>query len=394
MPDRAERLRHGVKLDRLTGTRCHAQHNPIPRESTGCCPACGAAVALRYHEAHPHERRIMTQPATTASHATPFPAAKYIKEIGRGAQGARALPRDDVRTLFDAMLAGRVSDIELGAILMAYRIKGEAPHELGGMLEAAHAHCAPLPARPDGPVVVIPSYNGARKQPNLVPLLAMLLARAGTPVLVHGIRHFAGRLTSLALFEALGEPLCSSTAEAATRLRGSGGGLPLAVLPIDVLSPALSRLLDKRDIVGLRNSAHTVVKLLQPVGGHSPAEALRLYSYTHPEYRETLTDFFSHEPANVLLARGTEGEVVADARRGGRIDWLHDGHQRTLVEPASGSIADVPDLPAGTSVEQTVAWIRAVLEGKLAVPAPIAAQVEAIHACLRDGAQVNWASPV
>ena len=112
------------------------------------------------------------------------------------------------------------------------------------------------------------------------------------------------------------------------------------MLPIDVLSPALSRLLDKRDIVGLRNSAHTVVKLLQPVGGHSPAEALRLYSYTHPEYRETLTDFFSHEPANVLLARGTEGEVVADARRGGRIDWLHDGHQRTLVEPASGSIAD------------------------------------------------------
>jgi len=334
----------------------------------------------------------MTQPATPASPDTPFPAAKYIKEIGRGAQGARALPRDDVRTLFDAILAGRVSDIELGAILMAYRIKGETPHELGGMLEAAHAHCAPLAAPPDTPVVVVPSYNGARKQPNLVPLLAMLLARAGTPVLVHGIRQFAGRITSLALFESLGVPLCASAQDAAARLRSPGA--PLAVLPIDVLSPALARQLDKRDMIGLRNSAHTVVKLLQPVGGHSPAEALRLYSYTHPEYRETLTDFFSQEPANVLLARGTEGEVVADARRAGRIDWLHDGHQRTLVEPAAGSIGEVPDLPAGTSVEQTADWIRAVLDGTTPVPVPIAAQVEAIGTCLREGAHVNWASPL
>ena len=87
---------------------------------------------------------------TSASRA-PFPAAKYIKEIGRGVNGARALPREDAQALFDAMLAGRVSDLELGAVLLAYRIKGEAPHELAGMLDAAHDHCAPLAAPADKP---------------------------------------------------------------------------------------------------------------------------------------------------------------------------------------------------------------------------------------------------
>lgn len=334
----------------------------------------------------------MTAPSATPA---PFPAARYIKEIGRGAAGARALPREDAQALFDAMLAGRVSDIEMGAVLMAYRIKGEAPHELAGMLEAAHTHCLPLAAPPEGQVVVIPSYNGARKQPNLVPLLALLLAREGIPTLVHGIREFHGRVTSLALFEALGIALCTTTQEAETRLRAAAGEPgPLAVLPIDVLSPPLARLLDKRTIIGLRNSSHTVVKMLQPIGAHTPAEALRLYSYTHPEYRETLTDYFSHEPANVLLARGTEGEVVADARRVVRIDWLHDGHQRTIVDPAGGSLADVPELPQGSDVAQTVTWIRSVLAGNVAVPAPIATQVDAIRECLRQGTRVAWASPV
>lgn len=343
-------------------------------------------------------RLIPPHPAAMETSATtprpPFHAARFIKEIGRGSQGARALQRDDARALFDAMLDARVSDVELGAILMAYRIKGEAPHELAGMLEAAYGHCGPIAPPPERQVVVIPSYNGARKQPNLVPLLALLLAGEGIPVLVHGTRQFNDRVTSMMLFEALGIAPCGSTDEASARLANGGEAGPLAVLPIDVLSPALTRLLDQRTVIGLRNSSHTIVKMLQPVGAHSPVEALRLYSYTHPEYRETATEFFSHEPANVLLMRGTEGEAVADARRAGRIDWLHDGHQQTLVDPMPGSVADIPQLPPGTDMTATAAWIRAVLDGNIAVPAPLLTQLEAIRHCLRDSPRVSWANPL
>ena len=88
---------------------------------------------------------ILPDTATEDAFANgPFPAARFIKEIGRGADGARALVKHDARALFTAMLEGRISDVQLGAILMAYRIKGETPEELDGMLEATHAHCLSL----------------------------------------------------------------------------------------------------------------------------------------------------------------------------------------------------------------------------------------------------------
>ncbi|HEX8883832.1 MAG TPA: DNA-binding protein YbiB, partial [Noviherbaspirillum sp.] len=50
---------------------------------------------------------------------TSFPAARFIKEIGRGKKGARSLSRDDARDLYAAMLAGRVSDLEMGGLMLA-----------------------------------------------------------------------------------------------------------------------------------------------------------------------------------------------------------------------------------------------------------------------------------
>ena len=41
--------------------------------------------------------------------------AQYIREIGRGAEGARDLSSDDARQLYAAMLDGGVPDLELGA---------------------------------------------------------------------------------------------------------------------------------------------------------------------------------------------------------------------------------------------------------------------------------------
>ena len=42
--------------------------------------------------------------------------AHFIREIGRGKEGARDLEFSDARQLYGAMLDGGVSDVELGAI--------------------------------------------------------------------------------------------------------------------------------------------------------------------------------------------------------------------------------------------------------------------------------------
>ena len=84
----------------------------------------------------------------------------YIKEIGRGRDGARALDRAQAADLMGQILDGQVSDIELGAFCLAMRIKGETDQEMAGFLDATHARLQLISAA--SPVVVLPSYNGAR----------------------------------------------------------------------------------------------------------------------------------------------------------------------------------------------------------------------------------------
>ncbi|SIT71958.1 Glycosyl transferase family, helical bundle domain [Burkholderia sp. b13] len=190
-----------------------------------------------------------------------FRCAPLIKEIGRGARGARALSHDDAYALYTAMLDGRVSDVELGAVVLAYRVKGETPQELAAMLAAAQASLRPLATRGDHyRPVSIPSYNGARKQPNLTPLLALLLARRGVPVLVHGVTVDPGRVTSAEIFAELDLPAARSIDEIDPALAHAR----VAFAPIDVLAPKMSRLLGLRATLGVRNTTHTLVKLLQP----------------------------------------------------------------------------------------------------------------------------------
>ena len=48
----------------------------------------------------------------------------YIKEIGRGKDGARALNREQAADLLGQVLDGTVTDLEVGAFCLAMRIKG------------------------------------------------------------------------------------------------------------------------------------------------------------------------------------------------------------------------------------------------------------------------------
>ena len=294
----------------------------------------------------------------------------YIKDIGRGKDGARSLNREQATDLFGQVLDGTVTDLEVGGFCLAMRIKGETPEEMAGFLDATHQRLQRLP---DGgaPTVVLPSYNGARKLPALTPLLALLLAREGAAVLVHGTATEDRRVTSEAVFVALGHP--ARTADTAL----SAG--QCAFVPTEVLHPGLKRLLDVRRAVGLRNPAHSLVKLMNPCAGH----ALIVGSYTHPEYAVSMAQTFALVGAHALLLRGTEGEPVADARRTPQMDAFRDG-ERILLQPAQeGSLAVLPDLPKDISAEASAAYIRDVLNGRLPVPAPIALQVAHILQELR-----------
>ncbi len=287
----------------------------------------------------------------------------YIKEIGRGKNAARDLSRDDARALFTAILNDEIPALQLGAVLIAMRIKGESMDELAGFLEACEASYPHLKA-PAGTVpLVIPSYNGARQLPNLTPLLASLVAREGVPVLVHGVPDDPGRVTTIEVFKAMGITPASSIAEAEQQLAER----KLAVISIDTLAPSLARVLKLRRDIGLRSSGHTLVKMLQPF----TTKAVRLVSVTHPEYLDRMRAFFTSYGSHALLLRGAEGEAVAHPRREPIIEWL-DGK---TAEVLRSTAEENPELPDGRDAAVTATWIAEVLDGKRGVPAAIIHQV-------------------
>lgn len=288
----------------------------------------------------------------------------YIKDIGRGRDGARSLNRAQAADLMGQVLDGAVTDLELGAFVIAMRIKGETPVEMAGFLDALDTRLHKI-SNAAGPTVVLPSYNGARKLPVLTPLLALLLAREGLAVVVHGCSTEAGRVSAQSVLDALG--IAAQTA--------IGNAVPGSVqwVPTALLCPGLQRLLDVRQVVGLRNSAHSLVKLLNPC----THPAVVVGSYTHPEYAVSMAATLELTQANALLLRGTEGEPVADARRTPAMTALHQGHARQVEDVQAGALAALPSLPA-PDAPTTALWIQAVLAGQQPVPEPITRQVRHI----------------
>ncbi len=307
----------------------------------------------------------------------------YIKTIGRGKEGAKALSKEQANDLLSQILLGQCSDLEVGAFCLAMRIKGETANEVAGFLEAIQQQSQLLSvvnqdlttptvqkttqsSPQKSVIVVLPSYNGARKQALLTPLLAFLLARQGITVLIHGHNTEASRVTSEQILQALGQPThLTSTALTAGEVH---------YRDLATFCPGLARLLEVRKVVGLRNSAHSLVKMMNPFA----EDAWVVSSYTHPEYLISMREAFEHTQQTAFLMRGTEGEPVADARRTPAIDVFNMGQVKRIQEAQSGTLLALPQLPSAIDANTTAEFIQDVLKGEIATPKPIEIQVEKI----------------
>ena len=309
--------------------------------------------------------------------------AKYIREIGRGKEGARSLTPPQAYELMSRVLDGRGTDLEIGGFALAMRIKGESVEELAGFLEAAHERCIAL--RPERPTIVLPSYNGARKLPNLTALLALLLAQEGVQVLVHGPALDPGRVTTAEIFHDLGLPF----ARDATELDNAWARREPVFIRTEALCPPLARLLEVRRVVGLRNSGHTIAKLLGPC---RTGASLRVVNYTHPEYAVLQAQFLTHIGANAMLLRGTEGEPVADPRRSPKLDVFIAGALSASLSRLAqeGVLTELPLLPRSIDAATTALYIQSVVSGEKPAPGPLAQQVDCL---VRALAAVDQRSP-
>ncbi|MBT1869413.1 DNA-binding protein YbiB [Enterobacter mori] len=292
---------------------------------------------------------------------------KIIKEVGRGKNHARDLDQETAQALYTHMLNGDVPELEMGGILIALRIKGEGEAEMRGFYDAMQAQTLRLTPPVAKPMpIVIPSYNGARKQPNLTPLLAILLHKLGFPVVVHGVSEDPTRVLTETIFELLGIEPTLHAGQAQAKLDGHEP----VYIPVRALCPPLEQQLGMRWRMGVRNSAHTLAKLATPFAEDA---ALRLSSVSHPEYISRVGTFFAEIGGRALLMHGTEGEVYANPQRCPQIALIDAFGTRVVLERGEEN-SDVI-LPPAKDPLTTARWIEQCLAGKVPVPHAIKLQM-------------------
>lgn len=305
---------------------------------------------------------------------------KIIKEIGRGKNHARDLDKETARSLYTRMLEGDVPDLEMGAILLSMRIKGEGEAEMLGFYEAMQQQTIRLTPPVGKPMpIVIPSYNGARKQANLTPLLAMLLHKLGFPVVVHGVSEDPTRVLTQTIFALMGIEPTLHAGQAQAKLDGHQP----VYIPVGAICPPIEKQLAMRWQLGVRNSAHSLAKLITPFAEDA---ALRLSSVSHPEYVTKVAKFFSDIGGRSLLMHGTEGEVYANPQRCPQITLIDSQGSRVVNERQSEQPEDAVVLPSAKDAETTARWIERCVAGVEPVPHSLKIQ---LACCLLAAGEVN-----
>ncbi|MEZ5759107.1 MAG: anthranilate phosphoribosyltransferase [Emcibacteraceae bacterium] len=122
--------------------------------------------------------------------------------IARLADG-EILSRGDAREAFDYMMNGDATGPQIGAFLMALRVRGEKIDEITGAVEAMRSKALTIKA-PDGAVDTCGTGGDTAGTYNISTAAAIVLAACGVPVAKHGNRAVSSKSGSADVLETLG----------------------------------------------------------------------------------------------------------------------------------------------------------------------------------------------
>ena len=176
---------------------------------------------------------------------------ELLGKVGSGEHTSTGLSRQEAREAIELMLGEGADAAQVGAFLIAHRIRRPSPLELSGMLDAYRALGPALRTPGRRALCFGVPYDGRSRTAPLLPLLALCLAAEGLPVLLHGGDPMPVKygVTLAELFAALGIEW-RGLALADLQQRLDRHGLALAHQPDHF--PAAERLVPIREAIGKR----------------------------------------------------------------------------------------------------------------------------------------------
>lgn len=275
--------------------------------------------------------------------------------IGKVADG-RSLSEDEAREGFDIMMAGNATPSQMGAFLMALRVRGETVAEITGAARAMRARATPIRA-PENAVETVGTGGDNVGTYNISTASALVVAACGVPVAKHGNRAFSSKSGSADVLAALGVNLDCDLRLIERAIAEANVGFMMAPRH----HSATRHVAGTRVELGTR----TIFNLLGPLS--NPAGVKRqLVGVFDRKWLEPLARTFGNlGSVHTWLVHGTDGLDEITTTGATHVCEFKGGQVRSFeVTPEDAGIrrAKLDELRGGTPQENAAA-LRAVLAG-------------------------------
>lgn len=276
----------------------------------------------------------------------------FIAKVATGA----ALTRDEARAAFETLLSGEVTPAQAGGFLMALRVRGEAPAEIIGAVEAMRGRMIRVAAPPDAIDIVGTGGDGAGTY-NISTLAALIVAGCGVKVAKHGNRAASSRSGAADVLLALGVRIGLEPAELELCLDKAG----LCFMFAQAHHASMRHVGPVRVELGTRTLFNLIGPLANPAGVRRQLLGVPSGAWMTP-LTEALRDLGSER---VWAVHGSDGLDEITTTGPSEIVALEDGRLSSFtVAPEDVGLrrARLEDLKGGDP-EHNARALRAVLDG-------------------------------
>ena len=276
--------------------------------------------------------------------------------IAKVATGA-SLSREEAAGAFDQMMSGEATPSQMGALLMALRVRGETVEEISGAVSVMRAKMLRVEAPPQA-IDVVGTGGDASGSYNISTCAALIVAGAGVPVAKHGNRALSSRSGAADVLAALGVNIDLAPEKIAHCIHEAGIGFMFA----PAHHPAMKNVNPTRVELGTRTIFNLLGPLSNPAGVRRQMTGVFSRQWTEPLAR--VLKILGCERA--WVAHGADGLDEITTTGPTSITALEDGEIRSFeISPEELGLPKVkPEALRGGDAATNAQAVADVLKGK------------------------------
>jgi anthranilate phosphoribosyltransferase len=268
----------------------------------------------------------------------------------------KSLSQEEAAEAFDLVMSGAATPVQIGALLMGLRARGETVEEIAGAARAMRAKVLTVRA-PEGAIDTCGTGGDGKGTFNISTCAAFVVAGAGVPVAKHGNRAISSRSGSADVLKELGVNIEASPETISRCIAECGLGFMFA----PAHHAAMRHVAQVRTELGTR----TILNLLGPLANPAGAK-YQIVGVFGKEWVEPIAQVLALlGTVRAWVVHGSDGLDELTTTGISDVALVDAGKVSTFrISPRNAGLPDArpEDLTGGNAVENA-AHIRALLGG-------------------------------